>query len=136
MAEEAAVNCDVLGVRYPCDILSVRGWGIPIASDNTPVTATFPEGSVIIKELAIPSDNQSGYYTVVMSFKTDHPASVWADLVNQDGKQLWKSGIRRSPDRLVASFHAASLSTLKVRRFDSAKYDLTCETFEVFWSSG
>lgn len=134
MAEEELPNCDILKVNYHCDMLSVIELAEAIASNNKPVSAVFPEGTVVIKELSIPKDNQSGYYTVRMSFKTEHPAAVWADLVDQNNKRIWKSAVRRSPDTFIKSFHHSGLKKLKVRRFDSSKFDLTSEIFEVFWS--
>lgn len=133
--EELPPNCDVLNVKYHCDTLSVIELEKAIAVNNKPVSAVHPEGTVVIKELRIPEGKQSGYYSVRMSFKTEHPAAVWADLVDQDDKRIWKSAVRRSPDTFVKSFSASELKKLKVRRFDSSSFDLTSEIFEVYWRS-
>jgi len=130
---EAAPNCDVLKVKFHCDTLSVLKLEEPVALNNEPISAVFPEGTVVIKELDIPGDKQSGHYTVRMSFSADYPASVWADLVDQNDKRLWKSAIKKSPATFVTSFTRSGLEKLKVRRFDSGKFSVTSEVFEVFW---
>ena len=133
MSEQIAENCDVLSVKYQCDTLSVVKLAEPIASNNKKIGAIFPEGTVVIKELRIPESKQSGYYTVRMSFSADHPASVWVDLVDQNDKRLWKSPVKRSPATFVKSFQSSDLEKLKVRRFDSGKFSVASEVFEVFW---
>ena len=133
MSEKIAEYCDVLSVKHHCEILSVVKLAEPVASNNKPIAAVFPEGTVVIKELNIPEDKQSGYYTVRMSFSADHPAAVWVDLVDQNDKRLWKSAVKRSPATFVKSFQIGDLKKLKVRRFDSGKFSVTSEVFEVFW---
>ena len=108
----------------------------PIASNNKPTSAVFPEGTVVIKELNILEGKQSGYYTVIMSFTSEYPAAVWADLVDQDDKRIWKSAVKASPSTFKKSFHSSDLKKLKVRRFDSGKFTLTSEIFEVYWRAG
>ncbi|GAI15109.1 unnamed protein product [marine sediment metagenome] len=132
--EEIPANCDVLYVKYHCDTLRVIELAEEaIAINNKPTSAVFPEGTVVIKELNIPKDKQYGYYTVRMSFTTEHPAAVWADLVDQHDKRIWKSAVKTSPATFIKSFHSGDLKRLKVRRFDSGKFSLTSVIFEVYW---
>lgn len=120
-----------------CDVLTVEEKPYElIASNNTPVTVDEmdPGGTLMIKELNIQPDKQSGDYKVVFGLETDYPGYYQLYvLTDQDDTSLDYGFITVSPFSKTVEFTRTNLTKVKIKRWESGNLPLTSTTFEVYW---
>lgn len=97
-------------------------------------TVTTPPGTKVIKTAWLPTDKQTGDYRVLMTFDTPYPYSMWGDLIDRDGKELWRGLIEESHSfNVITEFHAENQAGFSVRRWESGNLPLTLTRLNVYW---